>query len=50
MASTRRTFIRTAAGSGALILLGAPADVLRAAKRKLQRRPRCEFAQGIASG
>src|ERR1700748_1683956 len=49
MASTRRTFIRTAAGGGALILLGAPGDVL-AAKRHLRLARDAKFAQGVASG
>jgi alkaline phosphatase D len=49
MASTRRTFIRGAAGGGALILLGAPADVL-AARRDLRLARDATFAQGVASG
>src|SRR3954468_2190033 len=49
MTTTRRTFIRSAAGSGALILLGAPGDVL-AAKRKLRLARGATFAQGVASG
>jgi alkaline phosphatase D len=47
--TTRRTFIRSGAGAGALLLLGAPADVL-AAKRKLRLARDATFAQGVASG
>src|SRR3954470_22867304 len=47
--TTRRTFIRAAAGGGALMLLGAPPDVL-AAGRKLRLARDAAFHQGIASG
>src|SRR4051812_18538854 len=47
--TTRRTFIRAAAGGGALVLLGAPPDVL-AAPRKLRLARDAAFHQGVASG
>src|SRR4051812_27204673 len=49
MASTRRTFIRAAVGGGALSLLGAPPDVLAAA-RTLRLARDARFDQGVASG
>src|SRR3954469_12501884 len=49
MATTRRTFVRTAVGAGALTLLGAPPDVL-AARRKLKLARDAAFHQGVASG
>jgi alkaline phosphatase D len=49
VASTRRTFIRSGVGAGALVLLGTPADVL-AARRKLRLARDATFAQGVASG
>ena len=49
MNSTRRTFVRAAIGGGALTLLGAPPDVLGAA-RKLKLARDAKFLQGVASG
>src|SRR3954454_23300746 len=47
--TTRRTFIRAAAGGGALMPLGAPPDVV-AAGRELRLARDAAFHQGVASG
>ena len=46
---SRRTFIQRAGGLGALVLIGAPPEVL-AAPRKLKLARDVAFRQGVASG